>query len=112
MTDPIFTENAKHNIRVSAHYTFGCHAYTTGVRHDPPERQRKRERVTATVDKGLEVLASKNPPQSREEAIRAIVGVVVMALAAIFPQYRLAIQVAGWLWDYLHGPGESGATQS
>jgi hypothetical protein len=24
-------------------------------------------------------------------------------LSILFPQYRLAIQVAGWLWDYVHG---------
>ena len=69
---------------------------------EPRDRIRKRDAVSKTVARGMEVLNSDNPPKSRDEAIRLIVGVVAMALAFLFPQYKLAIQVAGWLWDYLN----------
>ena len=103
-----FSTNERDNIIRSAHYVFGCHQYTTGVRNEPPERRKKRDRITATIDRGFEVLESDNPPQSREEAIRRIVGVAAMLVAFLFPQYRLAIQVAGWLWDYIYGVGVTG----
>ena len=98
-----FTERDRENITLSACYAFDCNHYVAGVRNDPPERRKKRKHVEETVSRGLEVLESNSPPRSREEAIRRIVGAVAMALAFFFPQYRLAIQVAGWLWDYVHG---------
>jgi hypothetical protein len=97
-----FTQRDRENITISAHYVFGCNKYVTGAKNDPPERRKKRDRVSATIAAGLDVLDSDNPPKSKEEAIRRIVGAVAIALAFLFPQYRLAIQVAGWLWDYLH----------
>jgi hypothetical protein len=75
------------------------------------QRTAKREAISRTVTKGLEVLESNNPPRSREEAIRRIVGAGLMLVAFLFPQYRLAIQVAGWLWDYVHGDPSAGVQQ-
>ncbi|MGL4398991.1 MAG: hypothetical protein ACRCXD_03905 [Luteolibacter sp.] len=48
------------------------------------------------------IMSSRKPPQSRDEAIRRAVGLLGMMLAAMFPQYALAIKVAGFLWDIFH----------
>ena len=48
------------------------------------------------------VMNSRRPPKSRDEAIRRAVGLLGMMLAAMFPQYALAIKVAGFLWDVFH----------
>ena len=100
----IFTTIDRENITRSAHYAFTCYEFTKGTesRTEAKERRQKRDRVSATIATGLDVLESENPPKSKEEAIRRIVGVVAFLLAGIFPQYALAIKVAGWLWDYLH----------
>jgi hypothetical protein len=59
--------------------------------------------VSAASDKFFELMNSDSPPHSREEVIRLTIGTLGMVLAYLFPQYALAIRVAGWLWDYLHG---------
>jgi hypothetical protein len=102
-----FSDRDTRNVTLSAHYAFDCNQYVLGVKNDPPARRKKRDAVSATVARGMEVLNSDNPPKSKEEAIRAIAGAVAMALAFLFPQYRLMIQVAGWLWDYLNATHES-----
>ena len=71
---------------------------------EPREDRRKRRTIDKTINDGVKVLGSSNPPQSRDEAIRRIVGGLIMVLSFLLPpQFRLAIQVAGWLWDHLHG---------
>lgn len=87
---------------------------SAGMLKEPKSQRLKRTRISETVARGLEVLESDNPPKSRDEAIKRIVGAGLMLLAFLFPQYRLAIQVAGWLWDYVHDDpsARAGATQS
>lgn len=80
-----------------------CQPLPTGLRKEDRQRTKKRQQVTAVSDKFFDVMNSENPPQSREEVIRLTIGTLGMVLAYIFPQYALAIRVAGWLWDYLHG---------
>lgn len=98
-----FTQNDAYRIEAQAWRDFQVAPIAAGVLKESKAQRQKRARISETVAAGLAVLESKNPPRSREEAIRMIVGAVGMALALLFPQYRLAIQVAGWLWDYLHG---------
>ena len=76
---------------------------SAGMLKEPKSQRRKRTQISDTIATGLEVLESNNPPKSRDEAIKRIVGAGLMLMAFLFPQYRLAIQVAGWLWDYVHG---------
>lgn len=106
-----FTQNDAYRIEAQAWRDFQVAPIAAGVLKESKAQRQKRARVSETVAAGLAVLESKNPPRSREEAIRMIVGAVGMALALLFPQYRLAIQVAGWLWDYLHGEPPIGVTQ-
>lgn len=106
-----FTQNDAYRIEAQAWREFNVAPIAAGVLKEPKAQRQKRARISETVATGLAVLESKNPPRSREEAIRMIVGAVGMALALLFPQYRLAIQVAGWLWDYLHGEPPIGVTQ-
>lgn len=98
-----FTQRDAYSIEAQAWREFKVAPLAAGVLKESRAQRQKRARISETVATGLEVLESNSPPQSRDEAIRRIVGAVAMALAFFFPQYRLAIQVAGWLWDYLHG---------
>ena len=107
-----FTQSDAYSIEAKAWREFGVAPIAAGVLKESRAQRQKRNRISETVATGLELLESNNPPKSRDEAIRMIVGAVGMALAILFPQYRLAIQVAGWLWDYLHGePSTIGATE-
>lgn len=98
-----FTQNDAYRIEAQAWKEFQVAPIAAGVLKESRAQRQKRARISKTVATGLTVLESNSPPKSRDEAIRMIVGAVGMALAFLFPQYRLAIQVAGWLWDYLHG---------
>ena len=98
-----FTQRDAYSIEANAWRQFGVAPLAAGVLKESRAQRQKRRQISETVASGLEVLESNSPPRSRDEAIRRIVGAVAMALAFFFPQYRLAIQVAGWLWDYLHG---------
>ena len=98
-----FTQRDAYSIEAQAWREFQVAPVASGVLKESRAQRQKRRQVSETVAVGLEVLESNSPPRSREEAIRRIVGAVAMALAFLFPQYRLAIQVAGWLWDYVHG---------
>ena len=97
------TSAGRDNIAVSARHVFEVHQYF-GVRtSESPDRKKRRRTVDQTIERGINVLESSNPPRSRDAAIRSIVGPLAFVLALIFPQYALAIRVAGWLWDYLQG---------
>jgi hypothetical protein len=98
-----FSQRDSYSIEAQAWREFGVVPIAAGVLKESKSQRQKRHRISETVASGLTVLESNSPPRSRDEAIRMIVGAVGMALAFLFPQYRLAIQVAGWLWDYLHG---------
>ena len=110
-----FTQRDAYQIEAHAwrHFQVAPLASATWMKESKAQRL-KRTRISDTVARGLEVLESDNPPKSRDEAIRRIVGAGLMLLAFLFPQYRLAIQVAGWLWDYVHDDptARTGVTQS
>ena len=67
--------------------------------------EREREAIRETASAFHRVVNGANPPQSRDEAIRSTVGVLGWVLSFLFPQYAIAIKVAGFLWDLLHGGG-------
>jgi hypothetical protein len=98
-----FTTRDQATIEARLWVAMDCQPLATGLRKEDKQRVRKRQRVTAASDKFFEIMNSDNPPQSREEVIRLTIGTLGMVLAYLFPQYALAIRVAGWLWDYLHG---------
>jgi len=97
------TAAGRDNIAVSARYVFDCNQYHGTARSEASERKKRRDTVGRTIERGLDVMNSGTPPKTREAAIRSIVGPLAFVLALIFPQYALAIRVAGWLWDYLQG---------
>ncbi len=72
-------------------------------RREDREREAKRKSVSAASDKFFDAMNSDSPPQSREDAIRIVVGVFGILLSYLFPQFAIAIRVAGWLWDFTHG---------
>jgi hypothetical protein len=98
-----FSQRDQYRIEADAWKAFNCAPTAAGSKKESRALLAKRTQVSSTIAKGMAVFESESPPKSREQAIRAIVGVVAMLLSAIFPQYRLAISIAGWLWDYLHG---------
>lgn len=63
----------------------------------------KRERqLQSTFDQFRAAMESDNPPNSKEEAVRQVAGLlrrVLGALSWVFPQYSLLIQIIGFLWD-------------
>ena len=109
-----FTQRDAYDIEAKAWRAFDVMPLSAGILKESKAQRRKRTQISDTVARGLEVLESRNPPKSRDQAIKMIVGSAAMALAFFFPQYRLAIQVAGWLWDYVHDDPSAlaGAMQS
>jgi hypothetical protein len=103
-----FSQRDAYRIEAEAWREFRVAPLASGVLKESRAQRQKRRQISESVATGLEILGSKTPPRSRDEAIRMIVGSLGMALAFFFPQYRLAIQVAGWLWDYLHGEPSAG----
>ena len=98
-----FTQNDQRAVEARLWVAMDCHPIATGLRKEDKQRTRKRQQVTAASDKFFDLMNSENPPQSREEVIRLVVGALRVALLFWLPQYSIAIQAAGWLWDYLHG---------
>jgi hypothetical protein len=62
-----FTVIDRANITQSAHYAFSCYEYAKGAekRAEAKDRSKKRDRVSATIAAGLDVLDSDNPPKSK-----------------------------------------------
>lgn len=78
-----------------------------GVDTDSDAQTSAREKqIKATSKAFYKAMNSRKPPQSRDDSIRRAVGLLGMMLgmmlAAMFPQYALAIKVAGFLWDIFH----------
>ena len=67
----------------------------------------KRERqLQSAFDQFRYVMESDNPPRSKEEAIRQVLGLLRRGLGMlswIFPQYALLIAIIGFLWDVSTG---------
>lgn len=69
---------------------------------DERKSNRREKTVKATSKSFYRVMASNNPPKSREEAARRALGFLGLFFATLFPQYSLAIKVACFLWDVFH----------
>ena len=67
----------------------------------------KRERqLQSAFNQFRYVMESDNPPRSKEEAIRQVLGLLRTGLGMlswIFPQYALLIAIIGFLWDVSTG---------
>lgn len=97
-----FSQRDQLNIRTKVFEAFDCQQLPAGRREDK-KRAKLRRHVSETTDAFFDAVNSDNPPQSRDEAIRLTIGALGMLLAYLFPQYALAIKIAGWLWDFVHG---------
>ena len=64
-------------------------------------RQRKRVQVSDVVVRFRKTMESSQPPKSRDEAIRNVIGLIGSLLSYIFPQYALLISIISFLWDEL-----------
>jgi len=100
---PTFSIKDQADIEQSALREFDCAPLPFGHKQESKARARRRAQVTATTRRFLDAANSSRPPKTRDEAITASVGLLTTILSMIFPQYALAIAVAGWLWDYLNG---------
>ena len=100
---PAFSTRDQAEIEAAALREFDCSVLPFGSKREDKARARRRARVAATTRKFLDAANSSHPPASRDDAIAASVGTIATILSLIFPQFALAIAVAGWLWDYLNG---------
>jgi len=100
---PTFSTKDQADIEQAALRQFDCATLPFGHKRESKERAKRRTHVTATTRRFLDAMNSPKPPKTRDEAITASVGLLTSLLSMIFPQYALAIAVAGWLWDYLNG---------
>lgn len=74
-----------------------------GVDTDSDAQTSAREKqIKATSRAFHRAMNARKPPQDRDEAIRRAVGLLGLLFASMFPQYALAIKVAGFLWDVFH----------
>ncbi len=73
----------------------------------PRKRSQVREKRVLQVEQAFrrfrDVIEDRNPPRSKDEAIRRIVGLLGTLLAIVFPQYALLIRIIGFLWDVSTG---------
>ena len=81
---------------------FGPSAFGGTLKH---QRRADRERaaIKETATAFYRVVNSTTPPATREAAIKSTVGTLGWVLSFLFPQYSLAIKVAGFLWDLWQG---------
>jgi len=100
---PTFSTQDQANIESAALREFDCTVLPFGHKREDKSRARRRAQVTTTTRRFLDAANSSRPPKTRDEAITASVGLFTSLLSMIFPQYALAIAVAGWLWDFLNG---------
>ena len=100
---PTFSTRDQAEIEAAALREFNCSVLPFGSKREDKARARRRDRVAATTRKFLDSMNSSKPPATRDDAIAASVGLMATVLSLIFPQFALAIAVAGWLWDYLNG---------
>jgi len=66
-------------------------------------RKTRTEQVEQAYRKFRDAMENPDPPQSRDEAIRQVVGLLGKLLAIVFPNYALLIQIIGFLWDVSTG---------
>lgn len=69
-------------------------------------REKRSGQVAATINNFRAAMESDNPPQSKEEAVRQVAGLlrrILGALSWVFPQYSILIQIIGFLWDVSTG---------
>jgi hypothetical protein len=90
-------------IETAALRQFDCANLPFGHHRETRERIKKRGHVTATTAAFFKVMNGNNPPATKDAAVRSTVGALGMLFSFLFPQFALAISVASWLWDYMHG---------
>jgi len=100
---PSFSTRDQADIEAAALREFDCAVLSFGHKRESKQRARKRAQVEATTRRFLDAANSSRPPKSKAEAVAASTGTLTTLLSFLFPQYALAIAVAGWLWDYLNG---------
>ena len=100
---PSFSTQDQLAIEQAALRQFDCANLPFGHKREDRARIRKRKNVEATTRKFLDAMNSAKPPTTRDEAIASSIGTIATLLSFLFPQFALAISVAGWLWDYLNG---------
>lgn len=83
-----------------SHFLGGAAMASDGVK--PKQLERRRKTIKSASVAFHAVMTADDPPQTRDEAIRQAIGFLGMLFAAFFPQYSLAIRVAGFLWDVFH----------
>ena len=76
---------------------FGCGGSVRGTGKKDRERAARRRKVGNTIDRFREVMSSKHPPQTKQEAVEAVACVWVLILSAVFKS--LVIELVEWLWD-------------
>lgn len=89
-------------MQLAALNQFGASAFGGTLKHQR-RAERERQAITDTASAFFKVVNSNSLPQSRDQAIRSTVGTLGWVLSFLFPQYSLAIKVAGFLWDLWHG---------
>lgn len=99
----MITQQQLAQLEVAAHEKFGCGnlAMAKATRNHREQRHlsRQRQDIADKTSAFGKVMNSPNPPQTRDEAIESTMGVLGMILSYLFPQYRLAISIIGFLWD-------------
>ena len=77
------------------------------VATSPGKREKFRKQRSGQVSFALrrfrDAMESEDPPKTKDEAIRRVVGLIGRLLAIIFPQYALLISIIGFLWDVSTG---------
>jgi hypothetical protein len=96
------TTMTESGMQAAALNQFGPSAFGGTLKHQR-RAERERQAIKDTASAFHSVVTSDNPPQTREQAIRSTVGTLGWVLSFLFPQYSLAIKVAGFLWDLWHG---------
>lgn len=66
-------------------------------------REKRSVQLLTTTMKFRAAMESPNPPRTKDEAIRQIVGLLGSILAILFPQYGLLISIISFLWDVSTG---------
>lgn len=79
------------NLESQALAHFGCQAVKGR------KRNKKAEKVSATVQRFKKVMSGPNPPRTQEEAVAAVAPLLVYLIGILFRQ--LMIEVIKWCWE-------------
>lgn len=96
----------KASIESAAWHRFDCKPSSSGRGKEDRKRRARREQVSSATDQFVKAMNSESPPTSRDEAIRMTLGLLARFVVYLFPgaaALMLAAEVAGWIWDNIHG---------